>query len=108
MRRETREYNYDWNIWTIMENAAQVCDGTSKEYRSLLTLIPHFGSALDAFIRQGEPGILFIKLIAGYIRNCLTAAQRGKKTALTSFSMATPILYALDIAPICLEAFTIL
>ncbi|HPI93028.1 MAG TPA: 2-hydroxyacyl-CoA dehydratase family protein [Deltaproteobacteria bacterium] len=107
MKRETREYNYDWNIWTILENAALVCDGTPKEYRSLLSCIPHFGSALDIFIRQGEPGIRFIRLVSQYIRNCITARERGKKTALTSFSMATPILYALDIVPICLEAFTI-
>lgn len=107
MKRYTKEYNYDWNIWTILENAALVCDGTQKEYKSLLSLIPHFGNVLDVFIRQGEPGILFLKLLAGYIRNCLTAAQHGKKTTLTSFSMATPILYALDIVPICLEAFTI-
>ena len=107
MKRETREYNYDWDIWTILENAAMVCDGTPKEYRALLDLIPHFGSALDIFIRQGDPGIRFIKLIAGYIRSCLTAAENGRKTVLTSFSMATPILYALDVVPICLEAFTI-
>jgi hypothetical protein len=107
MKRETREYNYDWDIWTILENAAMVCDGTPKEYRSLLSLIPHFGTALDAFMKQGEPGVLFIKLLAKYIRRCLTAGGEGKKTVLTSFSMATPILYALDIVPICLEAFTI-
>ncbi len=107
MRPETREYDYDWNIWTIMENAALVKDGTDKEYASLLGLIPHFSRALDIFIRQGEPGVKFIKLVASYIRNCIEAKSRGKKTVLTSFSMATPILYAMDLVPVCLEAFTI-
>lgn len=107
MRPETREYNYDWNIWTIMENAALVKDGTHKEYESLLGLIPHFADALDIFIRQGEPGLRFIKLVANYIRACIEAKARGRKTVLTSFSMATPILYAFDLVPVCLEAFTI-
>ncbi|HOJ13426.1 MAG TPA: hypothetical protein PLT69_02910, partial [Deltaproteobacteria bacterium] len=107
MKPETREYRYDWNIWTIMENAALVKDGTDKEYESLLGLIPHFADALDIFIRQGEPGVRFIKLVANYIRACIEAKALGKKTVLTSFSMATPILYAFDLVPICLEAFTI-
>jgi len=107
LKPETREYRYDWNIWTIMENAALVKDGTDKEYESLLGLIPHFADALDIFIRQGEPGVRFIKLVANYIRACIEAKALGKKTVLTSFSMATPILYAFDLVPICLEAFTI-
>jgi hypothetical protein len=107
MKRETKEYNYDWDIWTILQNAAFVSDGTPKEYKTLLSLIPHFGNALDAFIRQGEPGVLFIKLLANYLKNCLSARDEGKKSVMTSFCMATPLLYAMDLVPICLEAFTI-
>ncbi|HRR22759.1 MAG TPA: hypothetical protein P5553_15205, partial [Desulfomonilia bacterium] len=64
MKRETREYNYDWNIWSIIENASRTGDGTRKEYDTLLKLIPHFRDSLDAVIRWGEPGTLLLKLLA--------------------------------------------
>jgi len=59
MKRETREYNFDWNMWTILENASKTADGFRKEYESLLPYIPHYRTVLDAFVKQGEPGILF-------------------------------------------------
>jgi len=108
MNRETTEYNYAWMIWSILDHAAKTYDGSPKEYRDLLDLVPHFDSVLDVFLKQGEPGRLFLKLIAEYTENCLHALQRGKKTCLTSFSVATPILYAFDIVPVCLEAYTVL
>jgi hypothetical protein len=107
MKRETKEYNYDWNIWTVMENASKTFAGSPKEYRDLLSLIPNFRDALDAIIRQGEPGILLMKLLAKYVRKSLTAHDEGKKVAMTTFCFAPPILYAFDVVPLLMEPMTV-
>ena len=54
MRRETKEYNYDWMLWSIVDNAAKTRDGSRKEYESLLGLIPHLRDVLHTIISQGE------------------------------------------------------
>jgi len=108
LNRETREYNYAWMIWSILDHAAKLSDGSSKEYNDLLELVPHFEDVLDMFLKQGEAGELFLKLLAEYTASCLNAEKNGKKACLTSFSVATPILYAFDIVPVCLEAYTVL
>jgi hypothetical protein len=108
MKRETKEYNYDWNIWTIMENASKTSAGSPKEYRILLSLIPNFRDALDAIIRLGEPGILLMKLLAKYVKKSLTAHDEGKKVAMTTFCFAPPILYAFDVVPLLMEPMTVL
>jgi len=108
MKKETREYKFDWNIWTILENASKTADGFSKEYETLLTYVPHFRNVLDAFVRQGEPGILFLKLLARYTRDCVRAHDEGRKTAGVTFCFATPILYAFNIQPVALEPWSVL
>lgn len=108
MKRETREYNYDWMLWTIIENASKTTDGTAKEYAALLDNIPHFSDVLNAIIRQGEPGVLLLRLTAKYLRRCLTAHEEGKKIAFTTFCFAPPILYAFDVVPVIVEAMTVL
>jgi hypothetical protein len=107
MKRETREYNYDWNIWSIIENASLTYDGSRKEYESLLGLIPHFRDVLEAIIGQGEPGILLMKLLAKYLKKAITAHDEGKQVAITSFCFAPPILYAFDVVPLLLEPMTV-
>lgn len=108
MKRETREYNYDWNIWTIIENAARTYEGSRKEYDTLLKFIPHFRGSLDAIIRQGEPGVLLLKLLAQHLKAPLEAHAQGKKVALTTFCFAPPILHAFDIVPLVLEPMTVI
>ncbi|MCU0576969.1 MAG: 2-hydroxyacyl-CoA dehydratase family protein, partial [Desulfobacterota bacterium] len=108
MKRETREYPFDWMVWSILENAARSTDGSPKEYDSLCALVPHFADVLDSFVRHGEPGRRFLRLIADYTAMCTTAHERGKKVALTTFCMATPILYAFDVVPVMLEVMTVL
>lgn len=107
MKRETKEYNYDWNLWSIIENASKTYDGSRKEYESLLGLLPNFRDVLDAIISQGEPGVLLMKLLAKYLRNVLNGHREGKKVAMTSFCFAPPILYAFDIVPLLLETMTV-
>nr|HPL88393.1 2-hydroxyacyl-CoA dehydratase [Deltaproteobacteria bacterium] len=108
MRRETREYPYDWMIWSILHQASLSTAGTEKEYSRLLTLVPHFRDILDSFIKHGEPGRIFLDLITGYADLCITAIECGRKVAMTTFCMATPLLYAFDTAPVMLEAWTVL
>jgi len=108
MKRETSEYCYDWMVWSILDHAAKSTDGTRKEYESLLKLVPHFCDVLDTFVKHGEPGIRFLKMIAEYTSMCVTAPSQGKKIALTTFCLASPILYAFDVVPVMLEAMTVL
>jgi len=108
MKRETREYNFDWNMWTILENASKTADGFRKEYESLLPYIPHYRTVLDAFVKQGEPGILFLKLIAKYTNDCVRAHIEGRKTAGVTFCLATPILYAFNVQPVALEPWSVM
>ncbi len=56
MKKETREYNYDWMLWTTITAAARALDGTEKEYESLKGVIPNFRNVLYALLRHGEPG----------------------------------------------------
>ncbi|MBN1636365.1 MAG: 2-hydroxyacyl-CoA dehydratase [Deltaproteobacteria bacterium] len=107
MRKESREYNYDWNLWTIVENASRAYDGFEKEYQHLLSLIPNFRGVLEAFVRHGEPGILFLKLLASYTRNCIQAYAEGRKIAASTFCFAAPILYAFDVQPLILEPWSV-
>ena len=95
-------------VWSILDHAAKSIDGTRKEYESLLKLVPHFCDVLNTFVKHGEPGIRFLKLIAEYTSMCVTAPSQGKKIALTTFCLASPILYAFDVVPVMLEAMTVL
>jgi hypothetical protein len=108
MKRETSEYHYDWMVWSILDHAAKSTDGTRKEYESLLRLVPHFCDVLETFVKHGEPGIRFLKLITEYTAMCVTAQSQGKKVALTTFCLASPILYAFDVVPVMLEVMTVL
>ncbi|MBW2636030.1 MAG: 2-hydroxyacyl-CoA dehydratase [Deltaproteobacteria bacterium] len=107
MKRETKEYNYDWTLWSIIENGARTYDGSHKEYESLLGLLPHFRGVLGTIIDQGEPGILLMKLLSKYLRKAIRAHDEGKQVAMTSFCFAPPILYAFDIVPLLLEPMTV-
>ncbi len=108
MKRETKEYHYDWNLWTILENAAKTYDGSKKEYEALLPYVYHYKDVLDTFVRQGEPGVLFLKLLAKYMKDCVTARERGKKVSMNTFCLAIPILYAFDVQPLALEVWSVL
>lgn len=106
MKKETKEYHYDWNLWTIIDNACKAYDGSPKEYEAMLSLIPNFRGSLEPIIGQGEPGILLLKLLSKYLKKILTAHDEGKKVAMTTFCFAPPILYAFDVVPILLEPMT--
>ncbi len=103
MRPEVRAYPFDWMLWAALENGSRAADGTPGELRHLYRYIPYFRGVLEPLLREGEPGILFIKLLSRYLRNILDARRDGKKRAATTFCFLPGLLYALDVVPITLE-----
>jgi hypothetical protein len=57
----------------------QTADGFPKDYETLLTYIPHYRNVLEAFVKHGEPGILFLKIIAKYANACVRVISTAKK-----------------------------
>jgi len=108
MRPEVYEYQFDWMLWRTLEAASKVGDGFNKEYRYMLPYIPYFRGIVEPFINLGETGITFFKLIDRYLENIMTAHQKGKKIAMTTFCFSPSILYAMDIIPVTLEVMTVL
>jgi benzoyl-CoA reductase/2-hydroxyglutaryl-CoA dehydratase subunit BcrC/BadD/HgdB len=108
MRSEYREYNYDWMIWRLFGAASLCYDGTEKEYKNLLRYIPSFSEVVGTLLSDREIGVATIKMINTYMENVLTAKERGKKTAVSTFCFSPSILYAMDIVPITLELMTVM
>jgi len=103
VRQATREYKFDWMLWASFATAARLRDGSEKEYRTALRYLPYFRGIVDALLQVGAPGREFLALCAAYFENLLTAREKGRKTAITTFCFSPTILYALDIVPVCLE-----
>ncbi|MFZ5595390.1 MAG: 2-hydroxyacyl-CoA dehydratase subunit D [Bacillota bacterium] len=108
MRKELKEYNYDWMIWSLFDAASKTMDGTEKEFRQLLNFIPAFRGVLEPIKAQGVVGIEFCKLAANYLNNIITAHEKGKKRAITTFCFNPAIMYAMDVVPITLEVMTVM
>ncbi len=108
MRKETREYKFDWMLWNTFLAASHMKNGTDKEYRSALKYIPYFNRILEAIFSPGEPGKKFLEACAKYAENIVFAKERGHKTAVTTFCFSPAIFYAMDIVPICLEVLTVM
>lgn len=108
MRKELREYNFDWMLWRSFDAASRVRKGTEKEYRHMLNYIPYFRGVTDAVLGTGEPGQLFIEIVAKYMENIIMARDKGKKTAITTFCFSPSLLYAMDIVPITLELLSVM
>lgn len=108
MRKETREYKFDWMMWTTFASGARLKSGTSKEYSASLKYIPYFSRIIDVLLSTGEPGQKFIEICAKYMENLSFAKEQGKKTAVTTFCFSPAIFYAMDIVPICLEVLSVM
>jgi len=108
MRPEVYEYNFDWMLWRSLESAAKTGNGSVKEFKHMLPYIPYFRGIIEPFINLGETGKTFLKLIDRYMENIVTAHEKGKKLAMTTFCFSPSILYAMDIVPITLEVLTVL
>ncbi len=107
MRPELREYNFDWMMWKIMDIASKTRYGTEKEFNRLLDYIPHFRGSVEPFMAQGKPGETLLHMFRKYLENIVTAHDRGKKIAITTFCFCPAIFYAMDIMPVTLEVLTV-
>jgi len=107
MRPELKEYKFDTMLWSTFVAASKLKNGSEKEYRSMLPYIPYFNNTVDALLKLGEPGRLFIECIAKYFENYITARERGFHNAVTTFCFSPAILYAMDVFPICLEVISV-
>lgn len=108
MKPETREYNYDWMLWSIFNAGSKAADGTAKEFKCLKKVVPNFETVLDTFMRHGEPGILFFKMIKQYLDEVMTAHAQGKKLCFGTFVTAKELFFAFDnVVPIWAETMTV-
>ncbi len=108
MKKETREYNYDWMLWSIFDAASKALDGTPKEFEGLTRVIPSFKLVANTILRHGEPGVLFMKMLAEYLGDIMTAKQQGKKLCLGTFVTAKHLFFAFDnVVPAWAEPLTV-
>jgi hypothetical protein len=108
MKKETREYNYDWVLWSIISAASTSRDGTDKEYESLKRVIPSLRNVLDTLLRHGETSKLFMKMAAEYLTDVMTAHEQGKKLCLGTFVSAKHLFFAFDnVVPAWAEIMTV-
>jgi hypothetical protein len=106
MRQATREYHFDWMLWSAFDTASRMSRGTEKEFRFALNYTPYFRGVAEAMLQAGESGRRFSELGAKYFGNIVHARERGWKTAMTTFCFSPAIFYALDIVPVCMEVLS--
>ena len=108
MKKETREYNYDWMLWSIFNAGSKAADGTAKEFEGLKRVLPNFRVVLNTFLRHGEPGILFFKMLKEYFDEVMTAHEQGKKICIGTFVTAKELFFAFDnVVPVWAEPMTV-
>jgi hypothetical protein len=108
MRPEIKEYNFDWMLWSGFQTASKVLNCSDKEMKEMLPYIPYYRETLEAFLKEGKPGASLVRLFAKYFDNIMTAHEKGKKIAITTFCFSPAIFYAMDVVPITLEVLTAL
>jgi hypothetical protein len=107
MRPELREYKFDWMLWSSFQAASKLKGGTDKEYKHFMNYIPYFSGTVGALLDTGETGQLFLECVAKYYENFITAREKGRHTAVTTFCFSPAILYAMDVYPICFEIVSV-
>lgn len=108
MRKELKEYNFDWMMWSCFSAASKLKSGSEKEYVKMLCYIPYFRGVVETVLATGKPGQKFIEICAKYLDNLVNAKERGFKTAITTFCFSPVIFYAMDIVPVCLEVISVM
>jgi benzoyl-CoA reductase/2-hydroxyglutaryl-CoA dehydratase subunit BcrC/BadD/HgdB len=108
MRPELKEYNFDWMLWSLTTIASNSMNGTQKEISQMLPLAPYFRGILEVFVSQGKAGSSLLDIMKKYMENIVTAHDRGKKIAISTFCFSPAIFYAMDVVPITLELLTVM
>ncbi len=108
MREEFTEYPFDWTLHQLFTSAARAKDGTDREYDRIMSRIGDLSHMADFIFGLGEPGALFMKGFSQYTEAIMTAHEKGKKLAFTTFCQSPAIFWAMDVVPIVLEPMTVL
>jgi hypothetical protein len=109
MKRQTREYNYDWMLWSTYGTASKLSNGTQKELNATIKTLPSYSALLKTATYFGEVGDLLFKVASEYFDNILTAREKGKKIALGTFTCNKLIAYAFEgLVPVWAEPMTVL
>jgi hypothetical protein len=108
VRKELKEYNFDWMLWSTFSAAGRMKAGSEKEFLSTLKYIPYFRGVVEAILAAGEPGEKFLLMCAKYLDNIVNARERKMKTAVTTFCFSPALFYSMDIMPICLEVISVM
>lgn len=108
MRKELREYNFDWMLWNAFASAGRLKAGSEKEYINTLKYIPYFKGVVEPIMECGEAGEKFLDITAKYMGNIVHAKEKGYKTAATTFCFSPAIFYAMDIIPVGLEVISVM
>lgn len=106
MRPELKEYNLDWMLASILSIAANLGNGTEKEWRNTIRYYPYFSGIVEPILNHGSVGASFLKLLSRSLNDIINARENGKKVVLTTFCMNTAIFHAMDITPVMLEVMT--
>ncbi len=107
MREALKEYNYDWNLYSLFSAAAKTTAGTEKEFARMLTRIPSFRGVIEPVMATGEPGRLFLQGMGKYLEEVVTAHEKGKKICMTTFCQSPAIFWAMDVVPLLMEPMTV-
>ncbi|OQX61345.1 MAG: hypothetical protein B5M56_09250 [Desulfococcus sp. 4484_241] len=108
MRQELLEYNFDWMMGCLMDGGAKAAKSTPKEQQVLMRYMPYFNKTIDMILGEGEAGELFLKMMCRFFDNLLTAHEKGKKIAATTFCFSPAILYAVGAVPVTFEIMSAL
>lgn len=108
MRPEIKEYNFDWMLWSCLDMVSNALNCSDKEIEKMLSYVPYYNKTLEVILREGKPGVRLLKLLSQYFENIITAHEKGKKIAITTFCFSPAIFYAMDVVPITLEILTAL
>lgn len=106
MRQALVEYDFDWSMQKVFEQASRMHDGTAREFRRAKSRFNFFIPLIDQVYAYPEVGKAFTKGAGSYVNNIINAHKEGKKLALTTFCMSPAICYAMDVVPLLIEPMT--
>ncbi len=108
MRPEITEYNFDWMLERSLHSAAKLGDGSLKERETMFRYLPYFKRPLGALFQEPEAASVFLKMMSMYFNNIITAREKDKKIAATTFCFSPTILYAMGAVPVTFEILSAL
>lgn len=106
MRKEFKEYGYDWMLYTLSRTAKSALSATDKEFDALLRLLPHLQTPIGLLGTLGDAGRHLMTAVEGWMHNICFAEEKGLKRVLTTFCFPAGVLKAFDCVPLNMEIMT--